>query len=136
MVWLSPTNEPSARRDIKRIAIDRRGVTSATRVRPDPVARMTASGLVEGAPDASRDRLPADERRRYYRITARGRRTLKAELIRLQSVVAIGSARGLLNAAAGRDDEATSWCAVWDRADDAPGAPASVSPGVPVRVQR
>jgi DNA-binding PadR family transcriptional regulator len=61
------------------------------------VARMTASGIVEGVPDAPDDRLRADERRRYYRITTLGRRTLKAELVRLKSVVAIGSARGLLN---------------------------------------
>jgi DNA-binding PadR family transcriptional regulator len=61
------------------------------------VARMTTSGLVEDAPDAaSNDRQLADERRRYYRITPVGRRTLKAELARLKSVVAIGASRGLL----------------------------------------
>lgn len=60
------------------------------------VARMTASGLVEAVPDSAGDRGIEDERRRYYRITTTGRRTLKAELARLKSVVAIGSARGLL----------------------------------------
>ncbi len=60
------------------------------------IGRMTEAGLVEDVPDAAAVRDSADERRRYYRITAAGRRTLKAELVRLKSVVAIGSARGLL----------------------------------------
>ena len=61
------------------------------------VARMTDAGLVEALPDAASDRANGDERRRYYRITTVGRRTLKAELARLESVVAMASARGLLS---------------------------------------
>ena len=49
--------------------------------------RMMRDGLV-----AESDRLD-DERRRYYRLTARGRRTLAVELERLDS--AIRSARSL-----------------------------------------
>ena len=60
------------------------------------IARMTDEGLIDARPDAAGDDPAADERRRYYRITPLGRRTLKAELARLKSVVALGSARGLV----------------------------------------
>ena len=61
------------------------------------VARMSESGLIEATPGSADEDPAADERRRYYRITANGRRTLKAELVRLKSVVALASERGLLN---------------------------------------
>jgi DNA-binding PadR family transcriptional regulator len=61
------------------------------------IARMTDAHLVEAVPDRVDDDPRADARRRDYRITAVGRRTLKAELVRLRSVVALASERGLLN---------------------------------------
>lgn len=60
------------------------------------IARMNHAGLVEAVSDAATEGVADDDRRRYYRITAVGHRTLKAELARLKSVVALASARGLL----------------------------------------
>jgi len=57
--------------------------------------RLLAEGLVEEAverPDPALD----DERRRYFRLTAFGRRAAVAELKRLESVLAQGRAKRLL----------------------------------------
>jgi DNA-binding PadR family transcriptional regulator len=54
--------------------------------------RLLAAGLV-GHASSSRD---TDERRRYYRLTAAGRRALDAELARLGAVVEYARARNLL----------------------------------------
>lgn len=57
------------------------------------VARMVEQGLiVEVAPRRTRT---DDERRRYYRITAFGTATARAELRRLAQLVRFGRARGL-----------------------------------------
>ena len=57
--------------------------------------RLLAEGLVEEAaerPDPALD----DERRRYFRLTAFGRRAAVAELKRLEAVLAQGRAKRLL----------------------------------------
>ncbi len=57
--------------------------------------RMLAAGLIEESeerPDPDLD----DERRRYYRMTARGRHAVRAEAQRLAGAVAAARARGLL----------------------------------------
>ena len=57
--------------------------------------RMLAAGLIEESeerPDADLD----DERRRYYRMTARGRHAVRAEAQRLAGAVAAAKARRLL----------------------------------------
>ncbi len=59
------------------------------------IRRLLADGLVaetekRAAPDL------ADERRRYYRLTALGGRVAAAELRRLQSIVATPAARDLV----------------------------------------
>jgi DNA-binding PadR family transcriptional regulator len=57
--------------------------------------RMLADGLIEEAgerPDPTLD----DERRRYYRLTARGRQALNAELRRYAEVVSLAEQRRLL----------------------------------------
>ena len=54
--------------------------------------RMLAAGLVEESeerPDPALD----DERRRYYRMTALGRRTVRAEAQRLAGAVTVAMAR-------------------------------------------
>jgi DNA-binding PadR family transcriptional regulator len=54
--------------------------------------RMQAAGLVEESgerPDPAID----DERRRYYRMTALGRRTVRAEARRLASAVTVAMTR-------------------------------------------
>jgi DNA-binding PadR family transcriptional regulator len=50
------------------------------------IKRLLASGLVE---ESSRGPAPdlADERRRYYRLTPRGARLLRAEIHRLRSLL-------------------------------------------------
>jgi DNA-binding PadR family transcriptional regulator len=55
--------------------------------------RMEAEGLVEEAPRPKGD---DDPRRRYYRITARGRADAKAESVRLAELVAAARAKRLL----------------------------------------
>lgn len=59
------------------------------------VRRLLEMGLVEEA-----DRRPApdadDERRRYYRLSAAGRRALAAEMLRLRGLVRLAESRGLL----------------------------------------
>jgi DNA-binding PadR family transcriptional regulator len=59
------------------------------------IKRMLADGLIEETderPDAELD----DERRRYYRLTAFGRRVAAAEAERLQSLVLEARAKKLL----------------------------------------
>ena len=53
------------------------------------LARLVTEGLIDHAERA-------DERRRYYRITAAGRRALKFEAARLANVVTLVRARKLL----------------------------------------
>jgi hypothetical protein len=63
---------------------------------------MLASALIEEVPRAraTRPRAQAaeEERRRYYRVTALGRRTLELELSRLARVVVVARAKHLLPA--------------------------------------
>ena len=62
------------------------------------LARLLESELIEElsrAPDSS----SADERRRYYRLTARGIAVAKAEIVRLQGQLAAARSRGLLKGA-------------------------------------
>lgn len=49
------------------------------------LARLEAAGLVEP--------LPADDRRRPYRITAAGSRALAAQLARMEAFLRVGQAR-------------------------------------------
>lgn len=68
-------------------------------VRLDPgnlyrvIKRLLADGLVAEAEHRPAD---GDERRRYYRITALGRRTLAGELRRLQTLVRSAAARTIV----------------------------------------
>ena len=55
--------------------------------------RLLDAALIEEAAA----RADADERRRYYRVTALGRRALELELERLARVVAVARARRLLH---------------------------------------
>jgi DNA-binding PadR family transcriptional regulator len=57
--------------------------------------RMLASGLVEES-DERRDPELDDARRRYYRITTLGKRTVRAEAERLAGAVTAARARKLL----------------------------------------
>jgi DNA-binding PadR family transcriptional regulator len=57
--------------------------------------RMLADGLIEEAGDRPDPALD-DERRRYYRLTARGRQALNAELRRYAKVVSLAQQRRLL----------------------------------------
>ena len=56
------------------------------------LARMVESGLIEAARSAD----PDDDRRNYYRITARGLRVAKAEARRLQALTRAARIGGLL----------------------------------------
>jgi DNA-binding PadR family transcriptional regulator len=60
--------------------------------------RMLAAGLVEES-DERPDPALDDERRRYYRITAMGLKTVKAEAQRLSTAVAAARSRRLLGRA-------------------------------------
>jgi DNA-binding PadR family transcriptional regulator len=53
------------------------------------LARLVTEGLIDNSEST-------DERRRYYRITAAGRRSLKSEAGRLANVVTLVRARKLL----------------------------------------
>ena len=71
----------------------------ALRVGPGTLYRSIKQLLVAGMIEASGDRPdPAldDERRRYYRITAFGRRVAQAEAVRLARLVSQAGAQGLL----------------------------------------
>jgi DNA-binding PadR family transcriptional regulator len=59
------------------------------------IGRMVSSGLIEES-GRSRARTAEDERRRFYRITALGRRVLEAESERLARVVALARAKNVL----------------------------------------
>ena len=62
------------------------------------LARLLESELIEElshAPDSS----SADERRRYYRLTARGIAVAKAEIVRLQGQLTAARSRRLLKGA-------------------------------------
>lgn len=58
------------------------------------IGRMMDTGLIEESPRRPRD--GDDERRRYYRITALGRRALELELRRLARMVAVARTRRLV----------------------------------------
>ena len=65
------------------------------------IQRMLTSELIEEVPRSKPARLRAghagdDERRRYYRLTALGRRVLELELARLARVVVIARSKQLL----------------------------------------
>ena len=58
--------------------------------------RMVAAGLVEESderPDSELAGEPHDERRRYYHMTAMGRKTVRAEASRLARAVSAANAR-------------------------------------------
>lgn len=56
------------------------------------IGRLAATGLIEETGRRDRD----DERRRYYRLTAAGRRLLRAEAARLEAAVGLARARRVL----------------------------------------
>ena len=56
------------------------------------IKRMLEQGLIEEV----RQRRPADERRRYYRLTRFGRRAAEAEAARLAELLKEARAHGLL----------------------------------------
>ena len=58
------------------------------------IRRLRAEGLIE----ETRERMGAQEGRRYYRLTARGRSALSKEAQRLAGLVAAARARRLLPA--------------------------------------
>jgi len=68
----------------------------ATRMGPGTlygtIKRMLAARLIEEA-DERPDPAMDDERRRYYRITALGRRVLQAESVRMATLVAAARAK-------------------------------------------
>ena len=59
------------------------------------IGRMVASGLLEES-SRGRGRVAEDERRRFYRMTALGRRVLESEMERLDRVVALARAKNVL----------------------------------------
>lgn len=60
------------------------------------IRRLETDGLLdESAPHASEANTD-DERRRYYALTALGRRVLAAELERLRALVRLGEARRII----------------------------------------
>ncbi len=59
------------------------------------IKRMLASGLIAESQEAA-EPVPADERRRYYKLTALGARTFKAELERLDQILKVPAARHVL----------------------------------------
>ncbi|HEY0872754.1 MAG TPA: PadR family transcriptional regulator [Vicinamibacterales bacterium] len=60
------------------------------------IKRMLADGLVEELTRLRGSASPADERRRYYRITKFGRRVAAAEADRLTSLLSQARASGLV----------------------------------------
>jgi DNA-binding PadR family transcriptional regulator len=82
--------------------IDARGATApSTGALYLALQRMEGDGLIEeapGRPAAAED----DARRRYYRITARGREVAELESIRLAELVAAARSKKLLPAVGGR----------------------------------
>jgi DNA-binding PadR family transcriptional regulator len=59
------------------------------------IGRMVANGLIE-EPSRARGRAGDEERRRFYRLTALGRRVLESETDRLARVVAAARAKNVL----------------------------------------
>ena len=59
------------------------------------IGRMVTSGLIEEAARV-RSRSDDDERRRFYRMTALGRRVLESELDRLARVIAVARTKNVL----------------------------------------
>ena len=72
-----------------------------TRVRMGPgtlygsIKRMLSAGLIEESDERADPELD-DERRRYYRLTALGRRVLGAEAQRLSSMLDVAQAKHVL----------------------------------------
>jgi DNA-binding PadR family transcriptional regulator len=64
------------------------------------LSRLLEAGLVEESDERPAPELD-DERRRYYRLTALGKRTLKAEAARLQQQVNAARAKRLIRGAEG-----------------------------------
>src|SRR5688572_21101879 len=56
------------------------------------ISKMLAQGLIEESDDRPDPHLD-DERRRYYKITAFGRKVAQAEAARMRELVALASAR-------------------------------------------
>ena len=56
------------------------------------ISKMLAQGLIEESDDRPDPHLD-DERRRYYRITAFGRKVAQADAARMRDLVALASAR-------------------------------------------
>lgn len=56
------------------------------------IAKMLAQGLIEES-DARPDPHLDDERRRYYKVTAFGRKVAQAEAARMRELVALAAAR-------------------------------------------
>jgi len=60
------------------------------------IQRMLVDGLIEEVEGAG-GAIPADERRRYYRLTRFGKQVAQAEASRLARLVEAAAARGLLS---------------------------------------
>jgi DNA-binding PadR family transcriptional regulator len=59
------------------------------------INRMLHAGLIQESPERTDPELN-EERRRYYRITGKGRRAVMAELERLQGLIRVARAKRLL----------------------------------------
>jgi DNA-binding PadR family transcriptional regulator len=80
----------------KQVAEDSQGrVSMGTGTLYGSIKRMLADDLIEQAESRPAPELD-DERRRYYRLTAEGRRALQAEVQRYARVVAVARGRDLL----------------------------------------
>ncbi len=80
-------------KQVKQDSLDQ--VTMGTGTLYGSLKRMLADSLIEEA-DERPDPALDDERRRYYRLTDRGRQALASELQRYDEVVAIARQRRLL----------------------------------------
>ncbi len=60
------------------------------------IRRLLADGLLDESDRRDAPDLGGDERRRYYRLTALGRRVLAAELVRLREVMQSPAARTIV----------------------------------------
>src|SRR5215470_17944836 len=65
------------------------------------IQRMVVDGLIEELA-ISLDDQADDDRRRYYRLTPKGRAVARAEALRLADLVDAARARGLLKASTGK----------------------------------
>jgi DNA-binding PadR family transcriptional regulator len=80
----------------KQVAEDSQGrVTMGTGTLYGSIKRMLADCLIEEAESRPAPDLD-DERRRYYRLTAEGRRVLQAEVQRYARVVTVAQGRDLV----------------------------------------